>query len=292
MGIKKVLPNAAPRQASFNCHPNRARFESRAFEVVAGPFTDYAGTNAPCPKRAGYGSRLASFSQPEHALLMNRIKFLPCCLVVCLCSVTACLSQQLLFEDQFRAKLGEGWSWLREHRQAWRVTSGALEVLVEPGNMWGPQNDAKNVLLRPAPALTNKQIELAVTVENRPAHQYEQADLVWYFDDSNMVKLGQELVDGKLSVVMGREEADKTQTIAIIPLATNLVRLMLIVNGKRISGKFRPGDAGDWQTAGECEIPSVGKPPKISLQFYQGAPGVEHWVRVTDFTLRQRKGVN
>ena len=30
------------------------------------------------------------------------------------------------------------------------VTAHGLEVRIEPGNMWGPQNDAKNLLVRPA----------------------------------------------------------------------------------------------------------------------------------------------
>lgn len=38
-----------------------------------------------------------------------------------------------------------------------------------------------------------------------------------------MAKLGQEMVDGKVSIVMGREEGDKTRTIVIIPLAASAV---------------------------------------------------------------------
>jgi len=193
---------------------------------------------------------------------------------------------EILFQDDFAGRLGEGWSWVREHPLAWRVTPRGLEVLIEPGNMWGPSNDARNVLVRPAPASSNKEIEISAKVENQPSHQYEQVDLVWYYDDRNMVKLGQELVDGKLSVVMGREEKDKTRTVAIIPLESATVRLRLLVKGDRIRGQFRPSDAGEWRNAGECALPTPtnGK-AKISLQFYQGAPDVEHWARVTEFRV-------
>src|SRR5438046_7453776 len=105
--------------------------------------------------------------------------------------------------------------------------------------MWGPANDAKNVLIRQAPETGAGAIEVSASVENRPTGQYEQVDLVWYFDDKNMVKLGQELVDGKLSIVMGREENDRTRTIAIIPLDSFSVRLRLLVQAKRIRGQFR-----------------------------------------------------
>src|SRR5215471_12291879 len=81
---------------------------------------------------------------------------------------------EMLFQDDFAGKLGEGWSWIREHPQAWRVTPRGLEVLIEPGNMWGPSNDAKNVLVRPAPDATNGEVEVSVKVENHPSNQYEQ----------------------------------------------------------------------------------------------------------------------
>jgi regulation of enolase protein 1 (concanavalin A-like superfamily) len=207
-------------------------------------------------------------------------------LLVALPLLVAAEAADTLFEDDFQGKLGEGWSWVREHRAAWRISGRGLEVHIEPGNMWGPANDAKNILVRPAPATTNESIEVSVNVENRPTSQYEQVDLVWYFDDGHMVKLGQELVDGKLSIVMGREENDRTRTIAIIPLDSFSVRLRLTVKGSRIHGQFRTPGAVEWREAGECDLPA---PPdaqgKISLQFYQGPANIEHWARITEFQV-------
>src|SRR5213596_1875710 len=88
-------------------------------------------------------------------------------------TITACHAEELLFQDDFKGKLGEGWSWVREHREAWRATERGLEVRVEPGNMWGGANDAKNVLVRPAPDSTKAEIEVSVNVENKPTEQYE-----------------------------------------------------------------------------------------------------------------------
>ena len=56
--------------------------------------------------------------------------------------------QKVLFRYAFKGKLGAGWAWVREHREAWRVTEHGLEVRIEPGNMWGPQNNARNLLIR------------------------------------------------------------------------------------------------------------------------------------------------
>ena len=198
---------------------------------------------------------------------------------------------EVVFQDDFKGKLGEGWSWVREHRQAWRLTEHGLEVRIEPGNMWGPQNDAKNVLVRPAPDPTKSEVEILVNVENKPSNQYEQTDLVWFYDDSNMVKLGQELVDGKLSIVMGREEKDKTRTVAIISLDSTSVWLRLVVTADQIHGEFRTAEAKEWRQVGHCDLPApADMKPKISLQFYQGPADQEHWARVNGFSVsRQRK---
>ena len=193
-------------------------------------------------------------------------------------------ADELTFKDDFKGKLAEDWSWVREEPKGWRVTELGLEVRVQPGNMWGPANDAKNVLTRPAPDPAQGKVEVAVTVENRPTEQYEQVDLVWYYDDSHMVKIGQEMVDGKLSIVMGREESDKTRTMAIIPLDGFTVRLRLTASGKKVRGQFRRDKAEAWREAGECDLPVHGA-PKVSLQFYQGPDNVEHGAKVTRFRL-------
>jgi len=213
---------------------------------------------------------------------------LPSFLLLALLAAATCHADEILFQDDFKGQPGEGWSWVREHREGWRVTGRGLEVRVEPGNMWGADNNARNVLVRSAPGTAKDDIEVSVTVENKPTEQYEQVDLVWYYDDSHMVKLGQELVDGKLSIVMGREEKDRTRTIAIIPLDSFSVRLRLLVEGNRIRGQFRTPDSKDWRDAGECDLPApAGGKAQISLQFYQGPANTEHWARFTEFRVRR-----
>ena len=208
-------------------------------------------------------------------------------LVVAVCAATASAAE-LLFEDDFKEKLGPGWSWTREQNAAWRVTTNGLEVLVQPGNMWGGQNNARNVLVRPAPA-TGETLEIQVTVSNTPTNQYEQVNLVWYYDDGDMVKLGQELVDGQLSVVMGREEKDKTRTIAIVPMSWTKLDLRAVVKDGTIHGYFRKDEHSPWLDVGECTLPAPSDvKPKLSLQCYQGAPGVEHWARITGFRVLKK----
>ena len=190
------------------------------------------------------------------------------------------------FRDDFSGSLGPGWSILREQKDAWRVMDGALEVRVLPGNMWGGSNDAKNTFVRVVPDPAQGPVEVSVRVENRPTEQYEQVDLVWYYDDGHQVKIGQELVDGKLSIVMGREEGDRTRTIAIIPLDSFVVDVRFRVEGNQIRGAFRTPTMSEWKEAGTCDVPAKGA-PKVSLQVYQGTTKVERWAKIRAFVVRQ-----
>jgi regulation of enolase protein 1 (concanavalin A-like superfamily) len=154
--------------------------------------------------------------------------------------------------------------------------------------MWGKANDARNLLVRPAPDPAQGEFAISATVENRPTAQYEQVDLVWYYDDSHMVKVGQELVDGQLSIVMGREQGDRTRTVRIVPIEAFSVQLRFLVKGTAIRGQFRPAGSDAWQDVGETDMPAPPNvPPRISLQFYQGPANVEHWARVSQFRVER-----
>jgi len=192
-----------------------------------------------------------------------------------------------VFRDDFRGALGPGWTILREQKDAWRATADGLEVRVLPGNMWGGANDAKNTFVRPVPDPAQGPVEVSVRVFNRPTEQYEQVDLVWYYDDGHQVKIGQELVDGQLSIVMGREEGDRTRTIAIIPLDSFEVDVRFRVVGREIRGAFRTPAMTEWKEAGMCDLPVKGE-PKVSLQVYQGTTKVERWARIRAFEVVQK----
>lgn len=195
--------------------------------------------------------------------------------------------EKVVFEDAFAAGLKEGWSIDREERTNWRTGPGGLEVRVQPGNMWGGANNAKNVFVRNIPAPTpTAPVEISVTFSNQPTAQWEQANLVWYYDAGHMVKLGQELVTGRLSIVMGREEADRTRTVAIVPLDAHEVELRLQAVGNRVRGEFRTAPWREWREIGECDLPVKGD-PKASLHFYNGPAREEHWVRANRFAVRR-----
>lgn len=187
------------------------------------------------------------------------------------------------------SSLPKGWTWKRENPEAWRLRDGALEIKIEPGNMWGGQNDARNVLLIPvAEDLQEAGTDVQVTFENSPTKRWEQVDLVWYYNDSHMVKIGLELEHGKNSVVMGREEADRTRTIKIVPLEVDKVTVRLAVSDGQVRGYFRLKAEDEWTAVGSCPapVPAQGDDkPHVSLQCYQGDPENAHWARITDLKL-------
>ncbi|MBL9134822.1 MAG: hypothetical protein JNK85_03095 [Verrucomicrobiales bacterium] len=201
------------------------------------------------------------------------------------CGVSMGCATSSRFSDDFRGSLGRGWTILREDASQWRTTREGLQIRIVAGNMWGPANNARNTFVRPAPDPSLRPVEVSVRFENRPTEQYEQVDLVWYYADSHQVKIGQELVDGKLSIVMGREEGDRTRTIAIIPLDSPVVDVRFQVSGNQIRGAFRTPAMADWKEAGSCDLPVLGS-PKISLQAYQGPTAIERWVTISQFRVR------
>ncbi|MGA1235810.1 MAG: DUF1349 domain-containing protein [Limisphaerales bacterium] len=208
-------------------------------------------------------------------------------LVVCCCLFSCGFVQSAGFEDDFLGRLGEGWWWVREDEKGWRVTGEGLEVRMQPGNMWGGSNDARNLLVRKAPSTLDHEVVVTVKVTNDPKEQYEQVDLVWYYDDSHMVKIGQELVDGQLSIVMGREEQDRCRTVIIIPIEARTLELRHRVRGNEIVGEYRLPGEGVWRRAGSCDLPVHGE-AKICLQFYQGPAEEDRWARVTGFRVETR----
>ncbi|MCC6234598.1 MAG: hypothetical protein IT580_18290 [Verrucomicrobiales bacterium] len=193
------------------------------------------------------------------------------------------------FRDAFKGRQDPAWRIVREQRDAWRwAAGGGLEIRALPGNMWGPANDARNVWVRPVPAPAMGPVTVTATVFNRPTEQYEQVDLVWYYNDSYQVKIGQELVDGKLSIVMGREEADRTRTIAILPISADTVDLRLRAVKMNIEGFYRVAGTTEWIRAGTCDLPAHGA-PHVALEVYQGPAAVERWARITNLRVVQER---
>lgn len=188
--------------------------------------------------------------------------------------------------ENFRDALDEDWTWVRENPDAWRLTESGLENLVEPGTMWSKTSDAKNVLLRSLPAGWESGIDITCELWHSPKKRWETANLVWYFDDGNMVKLGLEIEHGVANIVMGRKENNKGKTLAIIPYADPEVQLRLTVMGQKLVGYFRKPSDETWTRAAETNLPTSpeNSTAHISLQCYGGEADSNRWARFGSLT--------
>ena len=181
---------------------------------------------------------------------------------------------EVIFEDCFTGKMDEGWSWLREDSDAWRLKEDALEIRLQPGNA----ATVRNALVRTAPDRSQGKyaIEVTVTSHALPKIQYEQAGITWYVDGKPAFKLVKELVDGKLVIVPG-----------LVPVTDEdfkTIQLRLIVTADSWTAQFRPNAQGEFQTAGTGKL-AAPKNDQVSIQCYHGPTDVEHWIRFDDFRI-------
>ena len=179
--------------------------------------------------------------------------------------------EQVIFEDDFDGKLGEGWSWLRENPDHWRIRDGGLEICVEPG----VADTVRNALLRPAPDRNDGTFVIEVTITNHthPTQQYEQAGITWYHDCKPVFKEVKELIDGALYIIPGRQ-----------PMSAKSVRLRLLVTADSWEAQYCPQGETAFQTAATGELPLPGD-DQVSIQCYNGPPDKEHWIRFENFRI-------
>ena len=178
---------------------------------------------------------------------------------------------RVVFEDSFKEKLGEGWSWLRENPKAWRIAEEALEIRVEPG----VAGTVKNALLRAAPDRSKGKfaIDVTITFTTPPTNQYEQAGITWYRDGKPAFKLVHEQIDGKTYIIPGK-----------VPAPSKTVELRLIVTADKYTAQFREDPKGEFKTAASGALPA-GPNEQVSIQCYNGPAEAEHWIRFDDFRI-------
>ncbi len=179
--------------------------------------------------------------------------------------------QRVLFEDTFDEKLGDGWTWLRENTDNWRIRNGALEIRVEPGKA----NTVKNALVRQAPdrSKTKFAVEVTMTFNSDPTKQYEQGGITWYHQKKPVFKLVHEHIDGKNWIIPGRK-----------PAPSKTVQLRLVVDNTKWTAQFREDCQGEFQTAATGKLPPPGD-DQLSIQCYDGPPNVDHWIRFDEFRI-------
>lgn len=188
------------------------------------------------------------------------------------------------FVDAFRGTMHDAWQWLREEPEAWALTDSGLRIRALPGTLWGPRNDARNVLLRTAMPLTDG-LSSQVTVCNRPAIQGEQGGIIWFVDEANYVKLVKECLDGTVWVVLAREEDDQGTLVSRMPFTTgDTVSLKLTLSGDTMVGQAQAAPGAEWQTVGTCAALAAAQ-AQLGICVHGGPEDEAHWAELSEFTI-------
>ena len=191
--------------------------------------------------------------------------------------------EAVLFEDRFDGKLADGWAWVREDKNDWRMKEGAgLQIRATPGNLWEAENTARNLLLRPPPR-DAKEFVAEVTVSHAPETFGEQAGLFWYRDDDNYVKLTKEFYDGKVWVVLAAETGGKAQ-YKEAPCPAETATLRLTVAEDTVEGQFRPDGAKEWTIVGALPFKAADG-TRVGVNAHHAPADSARWATFTRFRI-------
>ncbi|HUR37881.1 MAG TPA: DUF1349 domain-containing protein [Planctomycetota bacterium] len=191
-----------------------------------------------------------------------------------------------LFEEKFAGgKLGDGWTWLREDSGGWKLEGASLKMKALPGTIWYKKNDAKNLLLRkaPAPGTEAAPIAIEVTVDSVPETNAEQCGLFLYYDDSNYIKLIRECNKGKPGIVIAREQKGIPESLPPKEEIKGPVTLKLVWAGAKVTGFYKA--AADWVTLGDYELPESAAELRIGLGAHGAPADANRWATFSAFKI-------
>jgi beta-xylosidase len=142
--------------------------------------------------------------------------------------------------DQFNGTdVGPRWTWIRRDAANEHVGDGSLTITPETGDLTGPTNTAKNILVQPA--LGNWAIETKLTLSAPPHSATQQAGIIAYQDDDNYLKLDWEFSSGAARLSETTEDslsgAPVNQVLTTVPTAglvnDDTVWLRMVKDGPR-----------------------------------------------------------
>ncbi|MBD2870575.1 beta-xylosidase family glycoside hydrolase [Paenibacillus arenilitoris] len=178
------------------------------------------------------------------------------------------------------------WSWIRGNEGDWRVgEDGRLLIRIRPGTIYGEENTARNLLVRPLPEDADA---VQANVEIRLKLPFEQAGLLWYYDDDHYIKLVFELLPEGRHVVLVREEGAVASVAAKAAVDTDRValRLALAGDGQAVEASCRQSEAEDWTAIGRC--PAFGRGTEglqAGVFGHCGSDEEEHWAAFGGFEV-------
>ncbi len=201
--------------------------------------------------------------------------------------LTMGLAPPVLAGDDYRAdfneKLDEEWNFVREDKADWRLREGAMQLLAQPSNIWGKQNQkTENFLLRPIPGPV---FAVEVTVDFNPKKQYEQAGILLYADDDNYIKFDREMVNGRQSCNLVLESKAKPQGVKMILFRGGPLRLRLQIADGKVRAMVKAPDEKAWTAHGQTSLPGDVDKLQVGLFALNGEAEKPRWATFKDFLL-------
>jgi hypothetical protein len=197
-------------------------------------------------------------------------------------------AENVIFEDDFAVKLGDGWSWVKEDPENWRIESGKLQIRPRGGSSWAGSTDGKNYLVRKPPEVKGGELVIEVFAEIKPTQPFEHAGLMWYYDDDNYVTINKELFGGKNEVLFVIEKARAGRPpYGEISYKPDGIWLRLRIAGSKVIGEYRATPEDQWQAAGSRELEFEGEPRICLHAGYSPKNDPDRWASFSHFRILQ-----
>jgi len=196
--------------------------------------------------------------------------------------------ETILFEERFDSKLREGWSWVDQKPDAWRLEADRLLVRVEPESVIKDES----ILTRNLPRTEKPALIVEVCVESEPTENFENAGISIFHDERNYCALSREYLGtpekGRTSLVMGGHKDGKKYPYAIVAWPAERAWLRLIISGGNVTGQARASESDEWKTIGQFTEPSDVRrqvPKQVRMAAGLGPKSGEHWAAFTRFRI-------
>ena len=194
--------------------------------------------------------------------------------------------EKTLFAEPFAEKLADGWTWLREDPKGWRLDKGTLIVRTAVGGIFLKEKGG-SLLLRTPPKVKDGKLAVEVLVDIQPTNGYENAGLIWYYDDDNYVIMVKEKSGNDVVMQFYAEENCKVKAGGHKKHKDEKpVWVRMEVEGDKISGSYRMSPKDDWITVGQSGLPVRGE-AKVGLTTAYAAKTPEHFTRFNNFRMLQ-----
>ena len=174
--------------------------------------------------------------------------------------------------DEFNnSTLDSAWSWVREDSANWSLIarSGYLRIVCQSGELYGTNNNAKNLLLRTAPA---GDWTMTARMEFSPVSNYQQAGLLVYKDDDNYLKLSRAYSGGQC--ISGAKEIGGAYTQQLPSLSATSLDLKITKAGTTYTMYYSSDGGSNWTQVAQYTGVDFGSSFKVGLGDFGGPAGV------------------